>query len=165
MTDELDRCLEAGMDGLLTKPLEPLRLREFMDRHGLRSSRDAAIEGARGQPVPAVATALDLPRLRVLVGDDPQFLKELCHTFMASSARVITELRQATAAEERRQLRALAHKLKGGAGSVCAQRVAELCVTLENGAPTSPIGELTSVVEQIAAELSDCASFVAVQFP
>ncbi len=165
MTDELDRCLQAGMDGLLTKPLEPLRLREFMDRHGLRSARDATLESARGQPVPTGAAALDLPRLRTLVGDDPQFLKELCQTFMASGARLITELRHAALAEERTQLRALAHKLKGGAGSVCAQRVADLCATLENAAPASPSAELTSVVDQIGAELSDCASFVAVQFP
>ncbi len=37
MTDELERCIAAGMDGLLTKPLEPLRLRETLDRYGLAS--------------------------------------------------------------------------------------------------------------------------------
>ncbi len=47
MTDELDRCLAAGMDGLLTKPLQPLRLREILDRHGLGNSRDAVREALR----------------------------------------------------------------------------------------------------------------------
>ncbi len=35
MTGQLERCLEAGMDGLLTKPLAIERLREVLDRFGL----------------------------------------------------------------------------------------------------------------------------------
>jgi PAS domain S-box-containing protein len=38
MRGELERCLEAGMDGLLTKPLEGTRLREVLTRVGLGAS-------------------------------------------------------------------------------------------------------------------------------
>jgi two-component system, sensor histidine kinase and response regulator len=165
MTDELDRCVAAGMDGLLTKPLEPLRLREVMDRHGLRSPRDAAREAAHGQAPPGGAAALDIARLRTLVGNDPQFLKELCRTFMASSTRLIQELRQAAATEDRTQLKALAHKLKGGAGSACAQRITELCLALEHAALSAPRDELTGVVDQLDAALRDCASVIEVYVP
>jgi len=164
MTDELDRCVAAGMDGLLTKPLEPLRLREVMDRHGLRSPRDAAREAA-SQPPPSGAAALDIARLRSLVGDDPQFLKELCRTFMTSSTRLIEELRQAAATDDRTQLKALAHKLKGGAGSACAPRITELCQVLEHTALSAPPDELTGLVDQLDAALRDCASVIEVYVP
>jgi two-component system, sensor histidine kinase and response regulator len=164
MTDELDRCLAAGMDGLLTKPLQPMRLREFMDQHGLRSSRDTAREAAQGQSAPNGAAALDINRLRALVGDDPQFLKELCGTFLASSGRLIEELRQAAATEQRTQLKALAHKLKGGAGSACAQRITELCLALEQSALSASREELTGVVDQLGAALNDCAGVIAGYF-
>ena len=36
MAGQLERCLAADMDGFLTKPLELERLREVLDRHGLR---------------------------------------------------------------------------------------------------------------------------------
>jgi two-component system sensor histidine kinase/response regulator len=49
MTGQLERCLEAGMDGLLTKPLETERLREILDRCGLRVAT---------QPEPCVNAAL-----------------------------------------------------------------------------------------------------------
>ena len=42
MTGQLERCLEAGMDGLLTKPLETERLREILDRCGLRVATEPA---------------------------------------------------------------------------------------------------------------------------
>ena len=157
LTDELDRCLAAGMDGLLTKPLQPPRLREMLDRHGLGTSRT--------QPLRMIAPALDVARLRTLVGDDPQFMAELCRTFLASSTRLLEELRQAVAAEDRGQLKSIAHKLKGGAGSVCAQRVTELCLALEHTALGAPVAELAGVVDQIRAALGECASVIEVYFP
>src|ERR1700733_3809598 len=157
MTDELDRCLAAGMDGLLTKPLQPLRLREMLDRHGLGSVRTQALR--------VVAPAVDIARLRTQVGDDPQFMAELCRTFLASSSRLIEELAQAVAAVDREQLKALAHKLKGGAGSVCAQRVTDLCLALEHTALVAPTAELAGVVDQIQAAMVECTSVIEVNFP
>jgi two-component system sensor histidine kinase/response regulator len=165
MTDELDRCLAAGMDGLVTKPLQPRQLREVLERHGLGTARDAAApEGARNTVERMVAPALDLARLRTLVGDDPQFMEELCRTFMASSSRLIEELGQAVAGEDRAQVKAVAHKLKGGAGSVCAQRVMDLSLALEHTALVAPGVELAGVVEQLRAALGECASVIEVSF-
>jgi CheY-like chemotaxis protein len=165
MTDELDRCLAAGMDGLLTKPLQPLRLREVLDRHGLGGPREVAHDGAPGPPLRAVAAALDIEQLRTLVGDDPQFMAELCRTFMASSAQLIEELRQAAAAADRPQLQALAHKLKGGAGSVCAQRASDLALALERTAEVASEAELAATVEQLQAALAECVRVIQVHFP
>ncbi len=165
MTDELDRCLAAGMDGLLTKPLQPLQLREMLDRHGLGIARDAGRETARTQPLRTIAAPIDVPRLRMLVGDDPQFLSELCRTFLASSSRLLAQLRQALTAEDREQLKTLAHKLKGGAGSVCAQRVTDLCLALEQTALGAPGAELAGMVDQVQAALGECASVIEVHFP
>ena len=164
MTDELDRCLGAGMDGLLTKPLQPWRLREILDRHGLGNPRDAAREAQRPAPVAAGSPVLDLTLLETLVGDDPQFMAELCRTFMASSSRLIEELRLALSAEDRPLLKALAHKLKGGAGSVCAQRVTDLSLALERTALVASAAELVGMVEQIGTALVECASVIAVRF-
>jgi PAS domain S-box-containing protein len=165
MTDELDRCRAAGMDGMLTKPLQPQRLREILDRHGLGNPRSAARDTASTQPLRVLAPALDIERLQALVGDDPQFMAELCRTFMASSARLMVELRQALSAQDRAQLKALAHKLKGGAGSVCARRITDLSLALEHTAMAEPLADLEGVVDQIQATLDECASVIEVHFP
>ncbi|MGC1457211.1 MAG: response regulator [Steroidobacteraceae bacterium] len=165
MTDELDRCLAAGMDGLLTKPLQPRQLRSILERHGLGSARDpATLDAARSPVERVIAPALDLARLRTLVGDDPQFMEELCRTFMASSTRLFEELRQAVAGEDRVQVKALAHKLKGGAGSVCAQRIMDLSLALEHTAPVAPGAELSGLVEQLRSALGECARVIEVSF-
>ncbi|HEX3835843.1 MAG TPA: response regulator [Steroidobacteraceae bacterium] len=165
MTDELDRCRAAGMDGMLTKPLQPQRLRETLDRHGLGDPRAAARDTTSTQPLRVLAPALDIERLQGLVGDDPQFMAELCRTFMASSARLIVELRHALSTRDRTQLKALAHKLKGGAGSVCARRITDLSLALEHTAMVEPFTDLAGVVDQIQATLDECASVIEVHFP
>ncbi len=165
MTDELARCLAAGMDGLLTKPLQPMRLREVLDRHGLGNARETARDIARTQPVRVLSPALDLPKLQQLVGDDPEFMGELCHTFLTSSSGLMQELRRALAGLDRGTLKALAHKLKGGAGSVCAQRIVDLCQAMEHTAAVAPAEELAILVDQIDATLGECASVIEVHFP
>jgi HPt (histidine-containing phosphotransfer) domain-containing protein len=147
------------MNGLLTKPLQPLQLREMLERHGL-GGRDMVRDGARGAEARRIAPALDIERLSTLVGDDPQFMEELCRTFLASSSRLLEELRQAVARQERAGIKAIAHKLKGGAGSVCAQRITDLSLALEHTALFAPVTELIGVVEQIQAALGECASVI-----
>jgi two-component system, sensor histidine kinase and response regulator len=160
MTDELERCLAAGMDGLLTKPLEPLRLADTLDRHGLASG-DAVL-----QPLPmthAGGPAIDLARLRIIVGDDHEFIEELCRTFLTSSGHIVEELHRALEADDRVLLSTLAHKLKGGSNSVCAQRVSDLAAVLERGAGGRAAGELAELVEHIRAAVRECAGFIEAQ--
>jgi CheY-like chemotaxis protein len=47
MTGQLERCLQSGMDGLLTKPLEPERLEEVLERFGLGAPEETLDEPAR----------------------------------------------------------------------------------------------------------------------
>jgi signal transduction histidine kinase/DNA-binding response OmpR family regulator len=47
MTGQLERCLQSGMDGLLTKPLEPERLEEVLERFGLGLPEEGLDESAR----------------------------------------------------------------------------------------------------------------------
>ncbi len=160
MTDELERCIAAGMDGLLTKPLEPVRLGETLARHGLGG------EGATIASLPLLrpaVQAIDLARLRAIVGEDPDFVQELCRTFLASSGRIVDELRRALAAGDRALLGTLAHKLKGGSGSVCAQRVGDLAAVLERSSATRSTADLRELVEQIVAAIRECAGFIEAQ--
>ncbi len=161
MTDELERCLAAGMDGLLTKPLEPVRLGETLARHGLGGESGPVMTSL--PTMRPVAPAIDLARLRALVGDDSAFVQELCRTFLASSGRIVEELRRALTADDRALLATLAHKLRGGSGSICAQRVGDLAAVLERSAAGRPAEELTEAVEHIDAALKECAGFIEAQ--
>ncbi len=170
MTDELERCTAAGMNGLLAKPLEIGRLREILDRHGLRA--DAAVaeailskgEAVAADPVvPPAAPAIrpvDLDQLRTLIGDDRAFLQELCETFVSSSSRIVEDLGRALTAGDRAVLSGLAHKLKGGSASVCAHQVAKLAASLEKDAKEKPLQELEQSVATLRRAFDEAAGYV-----
>jgi CheY-like chemotaxis protein len=165
MTDELDRCTTAGMDALLVKPLELPKLCEILDRYGLRTpvpgATPAADAAAPNIPAPVlVAKPVDLDQLRTIVGDDREFMNELCETFVASSSRIVEELTRALSAGDRASLSAMAHKLKGGSSSICAHELARLAATLEKDAKEKPLTELEHSVSTLRQAFDHAAGYV-----
>ena len=166
MTDELQRCTAAGMDDLLVKPLELARLCELLDRYGFRASLapETAAAPAAAAPAPAptalVKKPVDMEELRALVGDDRDFMSELCETFVVSSQRIVEELERALSAGDRAVVSAMAHKLKGGSTSICAHELAQIAAALEKDAKERPMPELERSVQSLRRAFETCAGYV-----
>ena len=147
--DELARCTAAGMNGLLTKPLDSARLRQALDRFGL--ARRALELQARPADEPAgqVSEPVDLMTLHGKFCGDRAFVRRLCRTFVSSTSHGLEELDSAVAAAERAQVRLLAHKIKGGGSSVYAHRLAAIAANIESAALTAPMPELVAAVDTL----------------
>jgi CheY-like chemotaxis protein len=148
-SDELARCTAAGMNGLLTKPLDIARLRQALDRFGLArrtlelSAQSAAEAGGpAGEPV-------DLMTLHAKFSGDTAFVRRLCQTFVTSTTHGLEELDGAVSAGERTRVRLLAHKIKGGSSSVYAHRLAAIAANIESEAMTAAIPELTAALDTL----------------
>jgi len=167
MTDEAAQCLAAGMNAVLAKPLEIGKLRELLDQHGLRSDAPEKAAPAAPSPSPAVPAAepIDLKQLRGVVGDDTEFLRDLCDTFIASSGLIVSELAQSLAAGDRVALSSQAHKLKGGSSSICAQELARLAAALEKDAKEKPMPELEASVATLRSAYEAASAYIAAQVP
>ncbi len=163
MSGELERCLSAGMDALLTKPLEVARLREVLRRY---LTPTPAPEPAALVPPPAAEESspagapIDLTRLRALIGEDEEFVRELCEAFIGTTAESIRTLERALADGDRTALAASAHKLKGGSQSICAERISRHAFALEHGAPSQPMPELRTLFEELKAAIENCSEYL-----
>ena len=165
MTDERERCTAAGMDGLMIKPLELSRLCELLDAYGFRPAPPQAaanvVVPVSAPPAPAVVhKPVDLDQLRTIVGDDREFMNELCETFVSSSSRIVEELTRALSAGDRAVLSAMAHKLKGGSSSICAHDLAKLAASLEKDAKEKPLPELEDSLNTLRRAFDDAAGYV-----
>jgi CheY-like chemotaxis protein/HPt (histidine-containing phosphotransfer) domain-containing protein len=126
-----ERCLAAGMDGYITKPI---RGEELIER----------IESAAGRPARA-------PGLAPPAADEGQ-CRRLSSLFVADAARLCGEIRDAVARRDAAALQAAAHLLRGSAGYFGAQRVLELTARLERHGRES---DLTADVERLCRELAE----------
>ncbi|MFI9837755.1 response regulator [Nonomuraea sp. NPDC051941] len=130
MPDDRIRCLAAGMDDHLAKPVDWPRV--------LAS-------------IPEWAAYSGLPP--ELVGLSPEALADVAEAYLATATRTYEELRLAARTGDVAEVAALAHRLKGSCATVGAAREAELCRRVEDRArtgavdsePLDELGELLKV--------------------
>jgi two-component system sensor histidine kinase/response regulator len=154
MTGQLERCLETGMDGLLTKPLDVEHLREMLERFGLGAEpvlAESAVATVISTPV--TPAPIDLSQLRELTGADAEFARSLADSFASSSRELIAAMSAAASREDREQLARAAHQLKGASANIYAWPMQALCAELETRAATLSPRELESHVAALSAEI------------
>jgi two-component system sensor histidine kinase/response regulator len=162
-SDELARCTAAGMNGLLTKPLDIARLRQALDRFGLarRTLELSALSAAEaggpaGEPV-------DLMTLHAKFSGDTAFVRRLCQTFVTSTSHGLEGLDGAVSAGERTRVRLLAHKIKGSGSSVYAHRLAAIAANIESEAMTAAIPELTAALDTLRKAFDEATLHIGAQ--
>src|SRR4051812_2190781 len=115
-----ERCLRAGMDDYLSKPLPAADLDPVLERWIAARSPDGdgLVDGARVSSMLSLGSSL---------------VEKLLEVFARTTPPVLEELRAAVEAGDADARRRLANKLRGSADTVGAQRLSELARELEDG--------------------------------
>jgi PAS domain S-box-containing protein len=130
MYGERDRCLAAGMDDYISKPVRPEAMSAIIERWTGTSTEPAA---SRDPIEPAAVDPGVISNLRALQSRaEPNLLAELIDSFLDDSVQRINSMRGAAAAGDADSLARTVHALKGGCGAVGAIRMTALCDLLED---------------------------------
>lgn len=148
-SDELARCTAAGMNGLLTKPLDIARLRQTLDRFGLVRRTLELTTMPPAEPGVPSNEPVDLMTLQAKFSGDAAFVRRLCQTFITSTTHSLEELDSAVSAGERSRVRQLAHRIKGGGSGVYAHRLAAIAANIEAEAMTATLTEVAAAVDSL----------------
>jgi two-component system sensor histidine kinase/response regulator len=139
MKGDRERCLVAGMDRYVAKPIRPTELFEAIDRLG----RTAA-------PAPAPSTALDdcidWQAAWANLEGDRQLMGELARLFLDDLPHQMEAIRRAAEKTQSCDLERAAHRLKGSVGNFAAKPAFEAAFHLEK---ISRQGDLDKVPEAL----------------
>ena len=129
------RCLDAGMDDFLPKPINPADLRAVLDfwfgnSEAMQTSAELSAENMDDADMVADEAPIELSRLRVFLGDDEEAISELLSVF-SDSLRNLRERLKLGVKERSSSVKDLAHELKGAAGNMGAGRLHVLALQLE----------------------------------
>jgi two-component system, sensor histidine kinase and response regulator len=124
MKGDRERCLQAGMDGYITKPIR------FGDIEKTLASFSGAQPVARAAPSEKILWAKGeaLDRL----GGDEELLRELCQIFLEESPKLLQKLRQAVVDTDPDAVMRAAHSLKGELGYLGAAGASQAARELED---------------------------------
>jgi two-component system sensor histidine kinase/response regulator len=157
MNGDKERCVEAGMNGYLSKPIRPQELDEVLDSY--LAIKDAG--QTRGESASAVESALDLSQLLNVsqlldrIDGDRVLLAELVDLFRADFPGNLRVAQHAIHRQEFNALRIAGHTLKGTLANLSATKASALAGDLEAMGKSFDLTKAQATLDRLAYEIAN----------
>ncbi len=153
MKGDRERCLQAGMDGYVAKPIQARELYQAISE---------LLPATPSAETVVSAAILDRGEALEHVGGDLELLRELIDVFLQECPRMMEEARDALRTADILKLKRAAHSIKGAAGILGGKMVFETALRLETIARQGDLSQaepawkaLRQAVEQLQDALTE----------
>ena len=148
MEGDRERCLAAGMDDYITKPVDPAAIAAVLRRWIHPPGDQPGVERT------AVLDPRRIDQLRATLGrGGGALLRKVVEAFLADTSGRLTALRQALDGSDAAAVRQLAHALRGSSLNVGALRMAEVASALERVPPEAAATAGPPLIDELEAAL------------
>jgi two-component system, sensor histidine kinase and response regulator len=161
MKGDRERCLAAGMDGYLSKPIRPTELDEVLARCEAvrRANAGERDSGAQAEPVTAYApehfvSSVRKGELLERIDGDRSLLVELVDLFRADFPAQAALAHQAAAQQDADALERVGHALRGALSNLSAANAAQMAAELESMGKSQRMELAAGKVQELQEEVS-----------
>jgi HPt (histidine-containing phosphotransfer) domain-containing protein len=152
MKGERERCLAAGMDDYLSKPVQATELLGVIARVVPANAPSA---GPSPEPPAAAAEPAFDPRAALdQLGGEESFLAEIIGLFLEDLPTRLEEVRRTLQEGDALGLRRAAHTLKGAAANLCAGGACAAAQELESAAASGDLAAGPGALRRLEQELA-----------
>jgi CheY-like chemotaxis protein/HPt (histidine-containing phosphotransfer) domain-containing protein len=156
---ERERCLAAGMDDYLTKPIIPEEMIRTIE--SALSARAASAPPASPASPPAGETPpFDLDELLKRCTDSRDFMAKMLDKFTASVGPEMERLEQSLSEGDLEKAARGAHLLKGMGANLSARGVRQAALELEHACQAGRLDEASSTLARLQAAVRRCQDYV-----
>ncbi len=148
MSGDRERCLAAGMDGYLSKPVRTEELDRILTRVAQR------VTPLRGRPLTPVEASFDASHLLRVSEGDVECAHALIDLFLRDGPMLLARVHEAMALEDASALSFAAHKLRGAIQSFTLGAPAVTAATIEAVAKTAAFGGTTELQRAMDTQMA-----------
>jgi two-component system, sensor histidine kinase and response regulator len=178
MTGASERCLAAGMDDHLTKPIDRAKLSACLERflpnnqhpesiaaagHTLKLTEDSATPADRGTHSAQVVSPdhpVDWQELIASIDGDQGFARQLVDVFIASGDQAVAAIAAAVGTGDYAEMSRSAHAIKGASANLRAAATVRAASQLEEAAQSGRSAQLPALTEKLTAEFKRASEYL-----
>jgi PAS domain S-box-containing protein len=150
MEGDREKCIEAGMDEHVSKPITPDKLFRVINR---LLAKEQETSDQQVEQLPSTTGSIDLKAIMDRTEGDMELAREVIQVFIDASDRLITEMDDCFAEGDAAALRDTAHSIKGSAGNFGAGRVSQAASELEIAAGQKELIGASAKLNQLKEEM------------
>ncbi|HVV00553.1 MAG TPA: response regulator, partial [Verrucomicrobiae bacterium] len=178
MQGDREKCLAAGMDDYLPKPVRPEDIRAIIDRWGAiaatvqsaapevqpAASGDQACAASASAPASADPEGpVDMDRLMEFTDGNPESFRELVTLYLEQTSAQLEQLETAVQAGNAGDIRRLAHSCAGASATCGIRRIAPLLRELERHGHDNVLAGCGELLARIQREFETVKNFFQTQ--
>jgi two-component system, NarL family, sensor histidine kinase EvgS len=149
---EAEKCLEAGMDDYLAKPVQLAEL-ETKLKQWLPLSAASKLDASRLTARHDAPCPIDMDALAEIAGEDMGAQRDIFMDFMRVNDADAAELKRAVANGDIATTRRISHRMKGAARAVGATPFSAACERIEESSRANDLPAVRAAMDSFSAEL------------
>ncbi|AOY57002.1 MULTISPECIES: PAS domain-containing hybrid sensor histidine kinase/response regulator [Desulfococcus] len=152
MQRDLDRCMDAGMDGYLTKPVKKQNLAAILKKYVDEIPETTSVVVVE-TPV-SDEDIFDEAGIRERLDDCDDLIQVVMRSFIASFPERIAELTAAYQSRDGEKIRAVGHNIKGSSGTAGATAIMKTAMAVEDAGKNGNMKMISGCIDQLQADFT-----------
>jgi signal transduction histidine kinase/HPt (histidine-containing phosphotransfer) domain-containing protein len=164
MQGDREKCIAAGMDDYLAKPIRPGDVRNMIEKWTAQRNTPAATPPPPAPvPAPTIESPVEMERLTELAGGDKDMLRDLVELFYKQTSRQLAQLETAVHENKTEEVRHLAHSCKGASATMGMAPLAAIFFELEKMGRAASLDGAAPRLAEALREFKRVQDFLAAQ--